>query len=173
MHAIGLVHTACALLAMFSGAVVFGIAKGTRRHVLLGRIYAGSMLALNVTAFLIYRLFGGFGPFHFFALVSLATLAVGYGSVRWRRPAGSWLLNHYRAMCWSYVGLLAAGASEAIVRVEVLRKFVESRFGFGLAVFAASVVVCVAGGWLIGKHEARLVGGLTPPSRELGPEGEQ
>ena len=43
------------------------------------------MVGLNVTALSIYRLTGVFGPFHWAALFSLATIVAGVVPVR-RRP---------------------------------------------------------------------------------------
>ena len=153
MNPVGVFHVVCAVSSMVLGALIFSIEKGTRLHMLLGRVYVVSMLGLNITALLIYRLFGGFGPFHILALVSLMALLAGYAAVWFRQPADRWLANHYRAMAWSYVGLLAAAVSEAIVRIDFLRHFIDGWMNFGIAVFVASFVVCFVGGWLISRSE--------------------
>ncbi len=70
----------------------------------------------NGTALLIYDLFGAFGPFHWLALVSLTTVAVGMVFVIRRRPRGTWMRHHAEVMSWSYVGLMAAGAAEVMNR---------------------------------------------------------
>ncbi|HEV2292419.1 MAG TPA: hypothetical protein VGR35_01105 [Tepidisphaeraceae bacterium] len=62
---------------MACGLLVLLRAKGTRSHRVIGYLYVAAMLALNVTAFLIYRLYGRFGPFHVAALVSLAMVIAG------------------------------------------------------------------------------------------------
>jgi len=62
----GSFHLIVSILAMISGIMVLGMQKGTRRHRQLGYLYAVSMLLVNLTAFMIYRLFGGFGIFYFF-----------------------------------------------------------------------------------------------------------
>jgi uncharacterized membrane protein len=77
MPPLGWTHTAAALAALIAGAAVLLTRKGTRRHRQLGWAYAVSMLLLNVTALLIYRLFGRFGPFHVGALFSLVTVIAG------------------------------------------------------------------------------------------------
>jgi hypothetical protein len=56
-------------------------------------------------------------------------------------------------MMWSYVGLLAAAASEFIVRVPGV---VTSWLGFGIAVGVASVLVCTVGAVVIERTVARL-----------------
>ena len=157
MAAIAFIHILLASVALVLGPLIFLGAKGTRRHVLLGRAYAASMVGMNVTALFIYRLFGRFGPFHVLALVSLATVFVGYLAFWRRRSAERWLEYHYRAMSWSYVGLAAAGVSEAIVRIDVIRTTLDCWIGFGIAVFAASFGTCLIGGWLIARFEDQAI----------------
>ena len=108
-------HLGSAVVALVSGATVLLWRKGDQRHRLLGRVYFGSMLVLNLTALLIYRLFGGFGPFHIAAALSLATVIAGVLEARRQRP--EWLQRHYLWMTFSYVGLLAAAASEVGTRL--------------------------------------------------------
>src|SRR5687768_455781 len=77
MNLLGWIHVIAAGAAIASGAVVLFLRKGNRRHRRLGWIYATSMAVLNISALMIYRLFGGFGPFHAFAIVSLVTVGLG------------------------------------------------------------------------------------------------
>ncbi len=146
MSTLGWIHTTFALTAMVVGAVVISRPKGTRSHRRLGWIYAVSMLGLNVTALMIYRLFGGFGPFHVAAIASLATLLGGMYFVI-ARPTRNWLALHYSFMSWSYVGLLAAAASEVGTRVPA--------FQFWWAVAGATIIVLVGGGLLIVRNQKR------------------
>ena len=115
METLGLVHLVAALAALVSGTAVLPRRKGDVGHRYLGRVYFGSMVVLNLTALLIYRLTGAFGPFHVAAVVSLATVAAGVAAARSRRPG--WLLRHYYWMGFSYVGLIAAAVSEVLTRV--------------------------------------------------------
>ena len=117
MDLLGLIHTAFAAAALLLGPAVFFHPKGDRYHRRVGYAYVVSMAALNLTALMIYDLFGGWGPFHWLALVNLATLLSGFVPAYLKRPAGSWLEWHYLGMCWSYVGLAAAGAAEFFTRV--------------------------------------------------------
>ena len=109
-HPIGLMHLITALLAILIGALVVLSRKGTRTHKWLGRAYVGMMVALNVSAFLIYELFGGFGLFHWMALFSLLSVLVGYSHARSRKPG--WKVQHAYFMSVSYVGLVAALAAD-------------------------------------------------------------
>ena len=54
------VHTTCGFLSLLFGAYIFLTRKGTRRHILVGRLYCAALVTLNLTAFGIYRMFGTF-----------------------------------------------------------------------------------------------------------------
>ena len=60
---IGWVHFVLAIAAIGAGAAVALARKGTSRHRQLGRTYGFLLIGVNVTAFMIYGLFGRFGPF--------------------------------------------------------------------------------------------------------------
>lgn len=158
-NVIGHFHHAAAWLAIGAGAMVFLRRKGTTLHRRWGYTYLTAMLALNVSALMIYRLFGGFGVFHVAALVSLATIAAGFVPVVRRRPAGGWLEMHAQFMAWSYVGLMAAAVSEAMTRLPLLRGFIMSDWGpespgarFGIVVGIATSSVVALGAWLIYRY---------------------
>jgi uncharacterized membrane protein len=146
----GLIHSGFGLVALLAGLGVMTLRKGTRPHRRLGYVYAGSMLLLNSTALAIYDLFGRFGPFHFAALVSLATLSAGFVPVFLRRPRGAWIELHATFMSWSYVGLVAAFLAEVGVRVPGV--------GFGPAVVGGLVASMVIGAILIHTRVPRIVG---------------
>lgn len=113
----GLIHVISAIVAMAIGLVVLLMRKGTRWHRFFGYLYFYSMLVLNGTAFMIYALFGTFGPFHVAAVASLATLIAGFIPVMRRKPANKWLMQHFTYMYFSIVGLYAAFASETLSRI--------------------------------------------------------
>lgn len=141
MDWLGLSHFATALLAIVAGVVVVWNKKGTQFHRWTGRVYALSMLLLNLTALGIYDLFGGFGPFHAAAIASLVTIIIGVG-VAWRRRPG-WRVRHAYWMSWSYVGLLAAAASESTTRYF--------QFDFAWSVALSTIAVLTIGGLLINR----------------------
>ncbi len=120
-HPTGLAHVIIAMLAIIFGALVILSRKGTRKHKWLGRGYVCSMVAVNISAFLIYELFGGFGLFHWLAMVSLLTVLAGYIPVRFRGPG--WKVQHAYFMSGSYVGLIAALAAETLTRTPLLPFF--------------------------------------------------
>ena len=146
MNPLGLLHTGAAVLALATGTVVLLQRKGTRLHRRIGWAYVASMATMNGTALLIYRLFGGFGPFHVAALVSLATLAVGIATVVRRRPAHTRVEHHYWWMAYSYLGLVAAGVAETTTRSGVV--------GFWWAVLAATVFTFGVGATMIRRRAA-------------------
>jgi uncharacterized membrane protein len=148
MNALGLFHTACALAALVSGAAVLLRRKGTRSHRRIGWIYVASMLALNATALMIYRLFGGFGPFHAAAIASLVTVVAGIIPA-WRRKPANWVEHHYAWMTGSYVGLCAAAVAEVATRTPGLR--------FWWAVMVGSLAVIGIGGMLIRRYRAAVL----------------
>jgi uncharacterized membrane protein len=132
--------------------------KGTRSHRRLGWTYVASMLALNGTALMIYRLFGGFGPFHAAAIASLVTVVAGAVSAYRRKPA-SWLERHYAWMTWSYVGLWAAAVAEVGTRVPGFR--------FWWAVMVGTFAVLGVGAILIRRNRAAVLAPFqrrTPPA---------
>ena len=157
MSSIGVVHTVFSFLAILFGAVVCLLPKGTRWHRTWGHFYAVCMVGLAVTALFIYRLTGSFGPFHLFALVALATLALGMGAVLLRRPRKAWMEAHASWMSWSYVGLLAAFAAETLTRFVMPR--VAPLLGehepwgvFWAVVALASFAVAGVGWWVIDRY---------------------
>lgn len=150
MNLLGLAHFYSALLAIAAGAVVVFRRKGTRFHKWCGRLYLIAMLAVNISALLIYRLWGHFGPFHAAAIVSLLTVIMGV-QVAWRKqPIRHWRVAHAYWMSWSYVGLLAAAVSETATR------YLD--FNFGWTVALATAAVLGAGALVINKRLPPLLG---------------
>ncbi len=115
--AVGTVHLIFAMVAVVSGTLVLSMKKGTTRHKRVGRIYGFSMIVMLVTAFMIYRLFGRFGTFHYTAIISVLTLAAGMVPPLFLRSNPNWLRWHFGFMYWSVIGLYAAFAAEVMVRI--------------------------------------------------------
>ncbi len=133
----GFIHLLAALIALIFGTLVLASRKGTARHKKLGYIYVVSMVALNVTSYLIYNLFGKWGAFHYAAVVSTFTLLAGFIPVVTQKPRNSWVYLHISFMYYSVIGLYAAFASEVLVRIPGV--------GFWWVVMGATVVVMMAG----------------------------
>ena len=171
MPSLGWTHTLAAIVALLAGAAVLLVRKGTRRHRQLGWAYVVSMLVLNGTALLIYRLFARFGPFHVGAIFSFVTVVAGtVAALGARRARGRLdavararaLALHYQLMTWSYVGLAAAAVSEIATRLPALRPRPEQGLAFGITVAVASVLVVGVGAQMIRRRRSALLAPYRP-----------
>ena len=172
MITLGWTHTIAATTALVAGAAVLSTRKGTRLHRQLGWAYVVSMLLLNATALMIYRLFGRFGPFHVGAVFSFVTVVAGTGAAlgarraRARRDAvgrARALERHYQWMTWSYVGLAAAAVSEIATRVPALRpRPGQGMMVFGMTVAVATLLVVAVGARLIRRRRSALLAPYRP-----------
>jgi len=114
---IGITHLIAAVVTLICGTLVLAMNKGTRRHQQVGYVYAVSILVVVITAFGIYRLFRGFGPFHAFALVAIFSLALGMILMFKKERTAKAIKTHYSRMYWSVMGLYAAFTAETLVRL--------------------------------------------------------
>lgn len=140
---VGFIHLIAALVATASGTIVILATKGTKMHKQVGYVYAISMLILNITAFMTYRLFGTFGIFHYGAVLSLLTLLGGMLPAI-KRKSPKWISRHLAFMYWSVIGLYAAFASETLTRIP------ETPF-FGM-VGVATAAIMFLGAFFFSKY---------------------
>jgi len=154
----GSAHMAAAIASLLFGLLVLVDDKGTRTHRAIGAAYVAAMIATNLTALGVYRLTGQFGPFHALALLGLATVAGGLLAALRRRPG--WLATHYYCMAWSYAGLLAAAAAEAITRAPLLAGLVHDGRSGMLAGLACVAVFLGLGFVVIPRLRARALAGF-------------
>ena len=128
---IGWLHTTACLIALFAGGWNIVGAKGTPRHIAMGRVYVVSMIVLNLSAFAIYKFdiahfvpFRAgpniFGFFHWLAVAALVFVLVGYYASRHQNRA-FWSYVHPIAMTLSYYDLIGGGINEAFARLDPLR----------------------------------------------------
>jgi uncharacterized membrane protein len=136
----GVVHLISSVIAMLLGAYMLWAEKGTPMHKKVGYTYCLSMLSVNITAFGIYHLWGRFGVFHGFALLSLISLLSGMIPIMVRKNAKTIGL-HLSFMYWSVIGLYCAFAAEVLVRVPI--SFLQGRLS--AAVFTGTFVVMFLG----------------------------
>lgn len=143
---IGLIHLLASIVAMITGIVILITKKGTKKHKQIGYVYVTSMLLVNFTAFMIYRLFGGFGIFHFFAIVSFLTLLAGMYPII-RRKGKNYIFKHFNYMYWSVVGLYCAFCAEVLTRIPFYFHIKTSWKLFstltGLSIFLVMVIATV------------------------------
>ena len=147
---LGLIHIVSAVVAMIAGAIVLLNQKTTRFHKRTGYVYVGSMVILNATAFLIYHLFGRFGPFHVAAVFSTVSILGGMVPMFFRRQITGWLHWHYFFINWSVVGLYAAFWAETLVRLVPMAQFWP-------VVVGATVGTAITGSILIRKNKSRFL----------------
>lgn len=134
---LGSIHFWAATTALVSGGLVAARLKGTAFHRWTGRVYLASMTIMLGTALMIYRLFNGFGPFHWLALMSIALVLAGAIPVYRRKPRKYWIVGHAQWMTVSYVALWAAAVAETTTRTL--------DFDFGPTVVVSSLAVIVGG----------------------------
>lgn len=127
---IGLIHLIASMFALIFGSLILMIKKGTRQHKRIGYAYVASMVVLLITSFMLYNLFGGFGIFHFAAIMSSATLFMGM--IPAIRRHSNWVIHHLAWMYWSVIGLYAAFASEVFTRFLPTPFFSAVGIGTGL-----------------------------------------
>jgi uncharacterized membrane protein len=147
---IGFLHLVAALLAVVTGSIVLLNVKGGLFHKRVGYVYVASMVVLNVTAFMIYRLFGTFGPFHILAIFSSLSILGGMLPVVFRHRVSDWLIWHYYFMNWSVVGLYAAFWAETLTRTLPMGQF------WPIVVVATAITTGI-GSYLIRRNAVRFL----------------
>lgn len=140
---IGLIHIFTSILSMVFGAAVLVTPKGTKIHKRMGYAYTLNMLLVLITALMIYRLFGGFGPFHIIAIIGFIYIIGGILPAFFR--ISNWLKYHVYFMYWSVIGVYAAFVAEVAVRLP--------NSPFWWMVGLGTLVVTIIGGILYGKNK--------------------
>lgn len=135
---------------MVAGAIVLLNTKGGLFHKRVGYVYVALMVVLNVTAFMIYDLFGRFGPFHVSALMSTGSIIGGIVPALFRKRSSNWIYRHYYFMNWSVVGLYAAFWAETLTRILPINQF------WPIVMIATGITVAI-GSFLIRRNAGRLL----------------
>lgn len=112
----GLIHLISSIIALITGSYTLWAIKGTSSHKKIGCIYIISMIIVNITALMIYRLFGRFAIFHWFAVISIVTFIFGMLPFYVSKSKIN-IVNHFSFMYWSVIGLYAAFVSEIFTRL--------------------------------------------------------
>ncbi|NBC67132.1 MAG: DUF2306 domain-containing protein [Bacteroidetes bacterium] len=114
---VGFIHLVSAIISMITGTMILVMKKGTLNHKRVGYVYVAAMAAVLITAFMIYRLWGGWGLFHYAALVSSVTLLGGMIPILFKYPKDSYIAFHFSFMYWSVMGLYGAFFAEIMTRL--------------------------------------------------------
>jgi uncharacterized membrane protein len=133
-----LMHLAAALVALTTGAAVIFMPTGSGVHRLVGIAYVFAMLIANMAALMIYSLTGHFNLFHGFALISLFFTLMGL-SMPILKPQ-NWVTRHVWWMSWSYLGLLAATANEALIHLPLPLRGAPRIIATGLGLAIGTIV---------------------------------
>ncbi len=133
---VGYIHLLTATLALLFGAFILFMKKGTKKHIRVGYLYVFNMFIMLITSLMIYRLFSGFGPFHFGSIFSLLTICFGMMAIIYKWPKNSWKHMHFSFMYWSVVGLYSAFVSELLTRIP------ETPF-FGMVGIASFIIMMI------------------------------
>jgi uncharacterized membrane protein len=144
---IGLIHFIASVLALVFGSAVLLMTKGSKTHIRTGYLYVASMVVLLATAFMLYNLFGKWGIFHYFAVISSCTLLLGMVPIFLRNQIKNWAYLHFSFMYWSVIGLYAALVSEMLTRIPEVP--------FYNMVGLATAAVMLFGGILFGINKAK------------------
>ena len=99
-----IIHVGTVIPALFLGAPILIMKKGTRRHKTLGRIWASLMMITAISSFWLQGLTGGIGPIHIFSVVTILSIPRAIWAARTGR-----MIVHQRAMTGPYIGLFIAG----------------------------------------------------------------
>lgn len=112
----GAIHTVLAASGIVIGLIQLWRPKGGAIHRAVGYAFVYAMLIADGAAMLVFQFTGTFNILHLGALANLVCIIFAIVPVlRSPRPA-NWKLQHYYWISWSYAGLLAAAATEFVVR---------------------------------------------------------
>jgi uncharacterized membrane protein len=115
----GAIHSALALLCIAIGFVQLLRPKRGAGHRARGYAFVYAMLVADSTALSVYQFTGKFNVLHAGAIANLiCVVAAVIPLLRSPRPV-NWKLQHYYWIAWSYVGLIAAAATELVVRLSL------------------------------------------------------
>jgi hypothetical protein len=145
----GLIHLITSIVALVTGLMVLLMKKGTIPHKRIGYMYVGSMGVLLLTSLMIYRLFNGWGVFHYTTIASLLTISFGMIPLWTKKPTQQWKYMHFSFMYWSVIGLYSAFAAELLTRIPDTPFFAMVGISF--------VIIMLAGGVIFGKNKVKWV----------------
>lgn len=135
----GFIHLISSVVALVTGTKVVISKKGTVRHKQIGYIYVISMGVLILTAFMIFRLFNGWGIFHYTTIAIFLTISLGMIPIWIKKPAKKWKYFHFSFMYWSVIGLYSAFAAEILTRIPKTSFFGMVGISFAIIMLAGAI----------------------------------
>lgn len=113
----GVLHLTSSIIGLVSGTYLLIAPKGSKMHWLIGRVFAVSLIIVNISALFIYDFNDGkIGPFHYLIPVSLFFLFYGWIPMLKKTKAPNFMNKHIIGMIGASLGLWAAGATEYYFR---------------------------------------------------------
>ena len=144
----GAIHTVLAISGIVVGLIQFLRAKRSPNHRARGYAFVYTMLIADGAAMLVFQFTEKLNILHIGAMTNLVCIVAAMIPVlRSPRPS-NWKNQHYCWMSWSYVGLLAAAATELVVRTSHL----ATREQAWTATAATSALVTVIGYVFINRY---------------------
>ncbi len=145
----GLIHFIAGIVALVTGTGVLFLKKGTKPHVRIGYVYMVSMIILLVSSFMIYRLFDGWGVFHYASIISSISVLLGIVPPIFLRHKPYWVRLHFTAMYWSVIGLWSAFIAEMSVRIPENSFMWTVGVAFGAVMFIGVIIFATKKqGWI-------------------------
>jgi uncharacterized membrane protein len=165
----GAIHSVLAASGIVVGLIQLLRPKRGPAHRARGYAFVYAMLIADGAALLVFQFTGRFNILHIGAIANLACIVFAIVPVlRSPRPA-NWKNQHYYGMSWSYVGLLAAAATELVVRTAHL----ATREQAWAVTATTSVLVTAIGYVLINRYRPPSHSQPAPSDTTLQHEGVQ
>jgi uncharacterized membrane protein len=112
----GAIHSVLAMLCITVGLIQLLRPKRGPGHRARGYAFVYAMLVADGAALLVFQFTGKFNILHVGAIVNLLCVIAAIVPVLCTPRPKNWKNQHYYWMSWSYVGLIAAAATELVVR---------------------------------------------------------
>lgn len=116
MTTLGTVHAVLASAGIVIGLLQLWRRKGGALHRALGYAYVVTMLVADGSALLVFQFTGRLNVLHLGALINLLCIGAGLWPAMRSPRQRNWQDRHRVWMAGSYIGLLAAAATEFTVR---------------------------------------------------------
>jgi uncharacterized membrane protein len=155
--AAGIVHVMSALIALMIGPIVLlRERKGDIAHRVLGLVFVASMLSVNVSAFSMYEISGGWTIFHYLAVANLASIVPGFWMVRLFALTRdrNYMIAHATFMAWAYTGVVGAGVAQFATRILPLLWGETAMVAFLIVYFSISFALTA---FLTNRFAAKVV----------------
>ncbi|KMO24397.1 DUF2306 domain-containing protein [Methylobacterium indicum] len=144
----GSVHTVLAAAGIVLGLIQFLARKHGSLHRAVGYAFVYVMMIGDCAALLVVQFTGAFNILHVGALINLVCVTGGLWPVLRSPRRPDWREKHYLWISLSYLGLMAAAATELVVRTIPFRSTGQS----WLVTLAVTLAVTLVGRALILRH---------------------